>query len=110
MVIEVAERTAMREYPKIETLYERGADFSVTDVLRSPVIGTISRWLVTEKVDGTNIRIDLRRGEDGGDRVTFGGRTESAQLHADLVRYLQATFTVEKMALLRLDADSTPIT
>src|SRR3990167_4368736 len=49
------------EFPKIETLYERGADFSVTDVLRSPVIGTISKWLVTEKVDGTNIRIDLRR-------------------------------------------------
>lgn len=109
-MLETVERTAMREYPKIETLYERGADFSVTDVLRSPVIGTISKWLVTEKVDGTNIRVDLRRGDDGIDRVTFGGRTEAAQLHADLVRYLQATFTVEKMVALRLDADPTTIT
>lgn len=102
--------TPMTEYPKIETLYERGSDFSVTDQLRSPVIGTISRWLVTEKIDGTNIRIDLRRGEDGVDRVTFGGRTQAAQIPADLVAYLQRTFTVEKMVALRLDAEPTTIT
>lgn len=99
----------MIEYPKIETLYERGADFSVTDVLRSPVIGTISKWLVTEKIDGTNIRIDLRRDGDE-DRVTFGGRTASAQIPADLIAYLQRTFTVEKMAALRIDDDPVPIT
>lgn len=100
----------MIEYPKIETLYERGADFSVTDVLRSPVIGTISKWIVTEKVDGTNIRVDLRRGEDGTDTVTFGGRTPSAQIHADMIAYLQRTFAVEKMVALRLDGDPTTIT
>ncbi len=110
MVVEVVERTSMVEYPKIETLYERGSDFSVTDALRSPVIGTISKWLVTEKVDGTNIRVDLRRGDDGTDRVTYGGRTASAQIPADLIAYLQRAFTVEKMAALRLDAEPTTIT
>lgn len=100
----------MNEYPKIETLYERGPDFSVTDVLKSPVIGTISKWLVTEKVDGTNIRIDLRADEAGNDCVTFGGRTASAQIPADLINYLQRTFTVEKMAGLRKDEDRVSIT
>jgi hypothetical protein len=109
-MLETIERTAMREYSKIETLYERGPDFSVTDVLRSPVVGTISKWLVTEKVDGTNIRVDLRRGDDGIDRVTYGGRTEAAQIPADLIAYLQRAFTVEKMVALRLDADPTTIT
>lgn len=50
-MLETIERTAMREYPKIETLYERGADFSVTDVLRSPVIGTISHANASKIVD-----------------------------------------------------------
>lgn len=100
----------MIEYPKIPTLYERGADFSVTDVLKSPVIGTINLWHVTEKINGTNIRIDLRRGGDGADVVTFGGRTPAAQIHADLYKYMQATFTVEKMASLRVGDDPVSIT
>lgn len=108
----------MIEYPKIDTLYERGADFSVTDVLKSPVIGTINEWHVTEKIDGTNIRIDLRNTRPDGygdgavfpDVVTFGGRTSAAQLHAELINHIQSTFTVEKMAALRLDAEPTTIT
>jgi len=81
------------EYHKIETLFERDAKFKVTDILRSPVYGSFKTWHVTEKIDGTNIRVTLL--EDG--TVLFGGRTDAAQLSTDLLAYLQRTFTPEKM-------------
>lgn len=82
------------EYHKIETLFERGEDFVVNpDVLKSPVLGTITQWDVTEKIDGTNIRVMLS--EDG--KLTFNGRTDNAQLHAELLQNLFAMFPVEKM-------------
>lgn len=96
----------MNEYPKIETLYKRDAKFCVTDVLKRPVLATINSWIVTEKVDGTNIRVHL----DATNAVTFGGRTAAAQLPADLVTHLQRTFTPEKLVALRRDADPVSIT
>ena len=89
------------EYHKIETLFERDGKFVVTEQLRNPVYGAFKNWHVTEKIDGTNIRVTLQ--EDG--TVVLGGRTDAAQLHADLVRYLHATFTPAKMraALWRPD-------
>ncbi len=94
-----------REYPKIETLYDRGPDFNVdTDRLRCPEFGLICQWLVTEKVDGTNVRIALH--VDGS--VEFGGRTDAAQMPAHLLAYMQATFTPEKMqAAFRREDDGT---
>lgn len=76
----------MVEYPKIETYYERDSkSFTVLpDCPRCPEFALVNRWLVTEKIDGTNIRIHLR--SDG--TVTYGGRTDAAQLHAPLVAWL----------------------
>lgn len=95
----------MKPYGKIETLFERNADFSVTDRLKNPVIGEIRRWVVTEKIDGTNIRVCLT----ADDEVLIGGRTDKAQLNGDLVAYLTRTFTVEKMKALRRDDDPVQI-
>lgn len=82
------------EYHKIETLFDRDENFSViTTKLRNPVYASFKTWHVTEKIDGTNIRVTLS--EDG--KVTFGGRTDNASLHADLVTHLHDTFTPEKM-------------
>ncbi len=85
----------LMEYPKIETLFERNKETFVVDEtkLKRPVLATISEWDVTEKIDGTNIRITLK--EDG--TMTFGGRTENAQLQSDLVAYLFRTFRSEKL-------------
>jgi hypothetical protein len=49
-------------------------------------------WKGTEKVDGTNIRVMW-----DGINVTFGGKTERAQIPADLVNYLKATFRQEDL-------------
>ena len=84
----------MREYHKIETLFERDADFRVTSVLKRQVFADIAKWIVTEKVDGTNIRVSKVRGES---LVKVGGRTDNAQTPADLVNYLHAKFTPESM-------------
>src|ERR1700748_3621680 len=85
----------MTEYQKIDTLFERDkATFIVdTSTLKTSVLGTISEWDVTEKIDGTNIRVMLS--ETG--EVSFGGRTDVAQIPADLVQYLVRTFQPDRL-------------
>lgn len=83
----------MHEYHKIKTVFKR--DMSVND---KPLIdGEYSipefaylaknKWTFTEKVDGTNIRIILQDGV-----VTFGGKTDNAQIPAALVVRLNEKF------------------
>jgi len=95
------------EYPKIQTLFERNEDFSIDPTrLRRPVFGTISEWDVTEKVDGTNIRVIFTPegfpGENFTDArpatVQFRGRTDAAILPKDLYQTLQDLFSVELLA------------
>jgi len=50
-----------------------------------------NEWVFTEKVDGTNIRI----GWDGID-VKFGGRSDNAQLHTDLMLRLYKLFPKDR--------------
>jgi ATP-dependent RNA circularization protein (DNA/RNA ligase family) len=78
------------EYHKIETLFERDKTTFVVDPtrLKASVLGTISEWDVTEKIDGTNIRVMLSQSGE----VSFNGRTNSAQIPGDLVKYLVRTF------------------
>ena len=80
----------MTEYHKIDTLFERDPATFVVDPMRLKVsvLGTIREWDVTEKIDGTNIRVML---SDTGE-VSFGGRSAAAQIQADLVQYLIRTF------------------
>jgi hypothetical protein len=46
-----------------------------------------NKWELTEKVDGTNIRIMW-----DGQRITFGGKTDNAQIPAPLVQRLNEVF------------------
>lgn len=68
-------------FPKIDTLFDRGPDFTVdTKRVRRPEFAAVDRWIFTEKVDGTNIRVhfDTFDGEVVLPRI--GGRTDRAQL------------------------------
>ena len=86
--------TGFPEYHKIDTLFERDENFVVDPLkLKSPVLGTITEWDVTEKIDGTNIRVMLS--ESGA--ISFGGRSDNAQLPADLVQYLMRTFSADAL-------------
>lgn len=86
----------MSEYHKINSIYKRDSanKFIVGDYAQEEFAYLANNvWEFTEKVDGTNIRIMWN-----GSTVTFGGRTDNAQIPAKLVTYLQATFTPEKLA------------
>ena len=96
----------MISYPKIETLFVRNDKTHKLIIplkLRQPVYGTIKSWIVTEKIDGTNIRVESR--PDG--TVTMNGRSDNAQLPADFVRYIYETFTNERLDLVRTDPEPT---
>ena len=87
----------MREYHKINTIFKR-------DQQGKLLIGQYSMpeleyladnvWQFTEKIDGTNIRIMW-----DGQRVTYGGKTDNAQIPAFLVTRLQELFTADKFAI-----------
>jgi hypothetical protein len=78
----------MKVYSKIDTLLERDERFQVTTELRRPVFGHITTWVVTEKVDGTNIRLGWeRRKIDNVPKVSgaaIGGKTDNAQIPVKL--------------------------
>ncbi len=89
------EVSGFAEYHKIDTLFERDkATFAVDpSKLKASVLGTIREWDVTEKIDGTNIRVMLS--EEG--EISFGGRSNMAQIPGDLVYYLIHTFQRDKL-------------
>jgi len=88
----------MKEYCKIQTVFKRDpatkhktiiyGDYSI------PAFEYLAdkEWIFTEKIDGTNIRVQL---EDG--KITFGGRTDNAQIPAFLIQKLMELFTAEKL-------------
>lgn len=85
----------MRKYEKIETLWKRDMEGSkklIPGEFRDSTIEYLSflNWDWTEKVDGCNIRVYW-----DGHTVTFGGRTDNAQIPADLVTKLNELFSGE---------------
>lgn len=105
-LIQTSVSTEFAEYHKIETLFERDKATFVVDSakLNAPVYATIREWDVTEKIDGTNIRVMLS--ESG--EVSFGGRTNAAQIPGDLVQYLIRTFQPDRLKAA-MWIDDTPV-
>jgi hypothetical protein len=86
----------MSEYHKIETLYERDDrthKLKEPLVLRNRIYGALKSWHWTEKIDGTNIRVLWN-----GGLLTIGGRTDNAQIHADLIRWIYTHITPDALA------------
>src|SRR5689334_611869 len=80
----------MREYPKIETVWNRNEATKavIPGAWRLPEFALIREWRATEKIDGTNIRIGLT--PDG--QLNIGGRTDSSQVPTPLLAHLMSTF------------------
>lgn len=83
----------MYKYPKMETLFKRDENFKVTNEIRLPEFENIKKWLITEKIDGTNIRIIYTP----DDKLLIRGRTDKASIPTFLLEELQNMFTVEKV-------------
>lgn len=82
----------MKEYTKIETIFERdmqGTKKLVEGKFRNETVEYLkdNQWICTEKIDGTNIGIVW-----DGHRVTYQGRTEKAQIPAHLMNKLIELF------------------
>ena len=90
----------MKEYIKIETLFNRdieGTKKLIEGSYRNPTVEFLknNQWEWTEKVDGTNIRVMW-----DGHAVSFGGRTDRANIPAPLVNKLNEYFGGETNAQL----------
>lgn len=85
----------MIEFPKIETLYDRDEKTHkiIVGQLRCAEFGNIRRWVVTEKIDGCNVRVRL----SPDNTVFYGGRTDNAQMQVVLLDFLKNTLPVEKL-------------
>lgn len=83
----------MKTYHKIQTVFKRDPATKHKNLL----LGEYSlpefeylkdnKWVFTEKVDGTNIRVMW-----DGDKISYNGKTDNAQLHCDLVTRLHDIF------------------
>lgn len=81
-------------YPKIETLYDRDEQFKVDpERIRRAEFDLPKRWLVTEKIDGTNVRVLITMDEKGGlGSVRYEGRTDAATMPPFLTARLEELF------------------
>lgn len=82
----------MNEYTKIKTIYERDVEGTKKLIEGKFINETVeflkdNEWICTEKIDGTNIGIVW-----DGHRVSYQGRTESAQIPAFLMNKLLDMF------------------
>lgn len=86
----------MQEYHKIETVYER--DTKTKKLLigkyRNPIVEYLkdNKWIFTEKIDGTNIRIYY-----DGHRIQIAGRTEKSVIPEHLLAYLRFLFVNDEV-------------
>ena len=83
----------MNQYHKIQTVFLRDPETKYRTLIDGafalPEFEYLApnEWVFTEKVDGTNIRVMF-----DGEVITFGGKTDRAQLPAPLVTRLQDVF------------------
>lgn len=82
----------MREYHKIETLFERDNDGTkklIEGKFRNKTVKMLKdcNWIFTEKIDGTNIRVFW-----DGHNISYGGRTDRAQIPPRLKEKLDQIF------------------
>lgn len=89
----------MIEYHKIVTVWERDPNTKFKTLIENkwaePEFEYLkdNEWVWTEKVDGTNIRVMW-----DGQKVTFGGKTDAAQIYAPLIERLQSKFYAGALA------------
>ena len=88
----------MKEYHKIQTVFKRDPETNFKTLLHGdyslPVFDYLknNNWIWTEKIDGTNIRVMW-----DGEKVSFSGKTDRAQIPSPLLAELNEIFTAPVM-------------
>jgi len=89
----------MKAYHKIPTMFKRNPETNfktliVNDYATEELLYLAeNRWVFTEKIDGTNIRVIYKDG-----KVEFRGKTDNSQIPSKLYKVLSEKFTSDKMA------------
>lgn len=100
------ERRMMETYHKIDTIFLRDPATKFRTVIEGqytrPEFEYLAhnQWLWTEKIDGTNIRIQRQNGV-----LEFGGRTSDSSIPTFLLRKLQGLFNVVTLGVVFGDGD-----
>lgn len=82
------------EYCKINTLFKRdGRNVIIPDEFTEDVFEVLENclWECTEKIDGTNMRVELTK-DDWGWTMVFGGRTDKANIPGQLLERMHSIF------------------
>ena len=93
----------MKEYQKIPTLYKcDSATHTFLGEIYDPYVNYLKdlHWIVSEKVDGTNIRVYY-----DGHTVTWSGRTDKSQLPKEVAELLQNKFGESEIIFEQLFGD-----
>jgi hypothetical protein len=94
----------MTEYHKIDTVFKRDQATRHKTLMLGDYSQDVfayladNKWVFTEKVDGTNIRVIIQPAAAGGG-IVFGGKTDAAQIPATLITVLQARFLSQRERL-----------
>jgi len=95
------------KYPKINTIWKR--DQKTGKIIEGDYareeFANIRKWLVTEKIDGTNIRVFFNPITG---TVRFAGRTDEAQTPPHLLAALQTIFAPDILAITFPDTPERP--
>ena len=98
----------MEEYPKIQSIYKRDEKTHkfIDGEWALPELEYLrfNLWEATEKINGTNIRVDWNAKSQ---EVRFGGKTDNAQIPDFLLTKLQEIFPKEKFSTLYPDTSMT---
>ena len=90
----------MYKYNKMKTLFKRDDDFKVTNEVSCKEFLNINKWLVTEKIDGTNVRIIYTPFVSGmfaePPTITIEGKKDTSDMPSYLLRALNGMFDVAK--------------
>ena len=93
----------MNEYHKIQTVFKRDMSSRRKTLIEEdwtlPEFRYLAdnMWVFTEKVDGTNIRVMFQNGA-----VKFGGKTDAAQIPAQLVSRLNDLFLTKTQIMANI--------
>lgn len=86
----------MKEYPKIQSIFKRDEKTHkfIEGQWSLPEFEYLqdNLWDMTEKIDGTNIRVSWEVDGKGEFKLRFGGRTDNAQIPTFLLSRLQEQF------------------
>lgn len=103
----------MIEYPKIQSIFKRDEKTHkfIEGAFTLPEFEYLKEniWIYTEKLDGTNCRIEWNPHypDSLSDEIKFGGRTNNAQMPVFLFDKLRTMFTIEKIKSLYPDISMT---